>query len=102
MRIRTLTALLGLAVAGCTASADGLSEPNVVAITATPGYLGLKGPFCLGTVALGSTIAAVSELARPWPPVPAFYEGADAAQETRRDMNDDIVANCGPPYYVSP
>lgn len=102
MRIRALAALLGLAVAGCTTSSDGVSEPNVVAVTATPGYLGLKIPFCVGTTVLGSTIAAVSELARPWPPVPAFYEGGDAAQETRRDMNDDIVANCGPPYYLSP
>lgn len=102
MRTRMLAALLASAVAGCTTSSEGVSEPNVVAVTATPGYLGLKVPFCVGTVVLGSTIAAVSELARPWPPVPAFYEGGASAQETRRDMNDDIVANCGPPYYVSP
>jgi hypothetical protein len=102
MRIGTLAALLGLAVAGCTTSSDGVSEPNVVAVTATPLYLALKGPFCIGTIGLGSAAAAISELARPWPPVPAFYEGGDAAQTTRSEVNDDIVANCGPPYYVSP
>jgi hypothetical protein len=103
MRVRTLGALLGLAVAGCTTtSSEGQPEPDIVVVTATPLYLGLKLPFCVSTTVIGSGVAALAQLARPWPPVPGFYAGSDSAQETRRDMNDDIVANCGPPYYVTP
>jgi len=102
MRIRALALLLSLVLAGCTTSAEGVSEPNVVAATATPLYVGLKIPFCVASVGIGSFAAATAELARPWPPVPAFYAGGDSAQETRRNINDGIVANCGPPYYVSP
>jgi hypothetical protein len=105
MRIRTFAALLSLVVAGCTTtSSEGQREPNIVAVSATPIYIGLKIPFCLAGIIVGSPVAAIAGLARPWPPVPALYgnTGDDYAKESVRDINDSMVANCGPPYYLSP
>jgi hypothetical protein len=98
MPIRTLVALLSLAVAGCTTSSEGQSEPNLIAVAATPPYIGFKVPFCPATVAVAAPLAAISQLARPWPPVPAFYEGGDYAANLRQGLNEAIIANCGPPY----
>jgi outer membrane protein OmpA-like peptidoglycan-associated protein len=103
MRIRTFAALLSLVVAGCTTtSSEGQSEPNIVAVTAEPIYLALKVPFCISGIVVGSPFAAIAGLARPWPPTPALYgnTGDDYAKGSVRDINDGMVANCGPPYYI--
>jgi hypothetical protein len=102
MRIRTLAALLALVLAGCTTSESGRSEPDAIAFAGTPPLLAFKLGFCVGSFVLAGPIVAMSSITRPWPPVPVFYNGGDAQSDLRQGLNDDINANCGPPYYVSP
>jgi hypothetical protein len=94
MRIETLSIILALSVSGCAASAPP-PEPGAVAVSAigTPFLLAFKIPLCAATVALAGPIAGITGLVPPDDP---------HARDLRRDLNDGVAQNCGPPYALSP
>jgi hypothetical protein len=103
MPIKRLAIVLVLALAGC-ASGTGAETKGVgvVDVIATPPYLALKVPTCAFNLAVAAPLAALSQLAQPWPPVPALYPNSgDAMIELRRGLNADVTHACGPPFAVT-
>jgi hypothetical protein len=103
MPIKRLVIVLASVLAGC-ASGTGTETNGVgaVDVIATPPYLVLKVPTCVFNVAVAAPLAALSQLAQPWPPVPALYPNSgDAMIDFRRDLNADVTHACGPPFAVS-
>jgi hypothetical protein len=103
MHAKRLVILLASLLAGC-ASGTGTETKGlgIVDVIATPPYLALKVPTCAFNVAVAAPLAALSQLAQPWPPVPALYPNTgDSMVEFRRSLNADVTHACGPPYIVS-
>jgi hypothetical protein len=92
MRMKALAALLAFALAGCAAQP---SAPNgnerFVTTVGTPFFVALKAPFCIATVAIAAPLAGVSGFA----PI-------ERARQLRRDLDDGLTQNCGPPYVLTP
>jgi hypothetical protein len=102
MRSLLWTALAAGALAACveapqSATPQAMSQPapgvSALSVIGTPFLVALKIPVCILTVAVAGPVAGLSVLADPSGP-----DGAD----TRRQLNDGIVENCGPPYVVAP
>jgi hypothetical protein len=104
MRFATRAALLSLVLAGCAAAPPGNSPqtPSPVSVIGTPFLIALKIPFCIATVAVAGPVAAVAQIADPWPPVSALYGSGDPYRDVRRGLDDGIARNCGPPYAITP
>jgi hypothetical protein len=103
MHIKPLVIMLGLALAGCASGTGRETDgPGIVDVIATPPYLALKVPTCAFNLAVAAPLAALSQLAHPWPPVDALYlPGTDSMVATRRALNADVTYACGPPYMVT-
>lgn len=92
MRMKTLAALLAGALAGCTGSPGASSgDERVVTAVGTPFYIALKVPFCVATAVIAAPLAGVSGFAP-----------TERAHELRRDLDDGLTQNCGPPYELTP
>jgi len=91
--------VLGLALAGCASGAGaGSGGPSVVDVIAVPPYIAFEVPTCAFNLAVAAPLAALSQVAKPWPPVDALYpKNSDAMVETRRGLNDDVANACRPP-----
>lgn len=103
MQIRSLAAALSLALAGCASAPDpDRTGPSFVGVVGTPFVIVFKVPTCAFTIAFAGPVAGLSELARPWPPINAFYGEGDRYTELRSDLDQSLRQNCGPPYAVVP
>jgi hypothetical protein len=82
--------LLALWLAGCADSGQPADPGGVFAsIVGTPFLIAFKIPVCAATIAIAGPIAGAASLT----PDP------DPLQQA---LGDGLVANCGPPYVVSP
>jgi hypothetical protein len=68
-------------------------HPGDAALSAigTPFYLVFKSVFCVASIAIAAPVAGIAALSE-----------SRFASETRRDLDDGISQNCGPPYALSP
>ena len=95
MRIKIIVSLLALALSGCVASPEGPRQQSTfISVVGTPFLIALKIPACVGSVAIAAPLAGASQLA----------ESTAVIDEPslRRDLDEGLVHNCGPPYAVSP
>jgi len=65
------------------------SNPGPAAVLGTPFLIAFKIPFCAATVAIAAPLAGATGLA---PTV--------EAREIRRDLDQGLTQNCGPPYAL--
>ena len=91
MKYKILPALLVWLVAGC--AGPPAPDPNETFVTAigTPAFLILKVPTCVGSVLIAAPTAAITGLAP-----------TAQARDIRRDIDDGLRYNCGPPYVLQP
>lgn len=91
MKHKILTGLLIWLLAGCAGPPPPDPNETFVSALATPGFVILKVPVCVGTMVLAVPTAAVTGL------VPTAE-----ARDIRRDLDDGLRFNCGPPYVLQP
>jgi len=94
MRSAMAAAILALALAGC-ATSPGPPRGNgtFVDVIGTPLLIALKIPTCVASIVIAAPIAGASRLADPGD---IFY-----GPDLRRDLDDGLIQNCGPPYVVT-
>ena len=63
----------------------------VVSVLGSPFYLAVKGVTCAASAAVAMPVAALAALSESY-----------FAPEVRRDLDDGIKKNCGPPYRLGP
>jgi hypothetical protein len=99
MRMKIGVAALALALAGCAgATTEQGGDGSLVGVVGTPFLLIGKVPACLVTALVAGPGAAASEFDRPDPAMDALRP--DEGAQIRRDLDDALVWNCGPPYVV--
>lgn len=95
MRIWNAVMVLSLAIGGCTpVPTTPAGNGDFVSTVGTPFYIAFKIPVCAATIAIAAPIAGVAGLAGP--------SGNAAAHDVRRDLDDGLTRNCGPPYLLVP
>jgi hypothetical protein len=100
MQGKALTALLAVALAGCTAAP---SEPPPAASAVPPrsaDFVSMVGTPFLWLVKVPAC-AAVAILAGPVVGASAVVDN-DGGQETRHAARNTVKQTCGPPYTVTP
>jgi uncharacterized lipoprotein len=94
MRSKIAAMLLTLALAGCAGSPEPpRQQATFISVVGTPLLIALKIPTCVGSIVIAAPLAAASQLAES----SAIDESA-----LRRDLDDGLIHNCGPPYAVAP
>lgn len=102
MQIRSITAALVLALAGCSAGpGQGSGDFGAVSIVGTPILIALKVPVCIATIAVAAPVSALTELARPASPLAAVNPDYDYNVLIRDNLDDGVRQNCGPPFAVT-
>ncbi len=100
MKTKLLALGAALSLAGCVVqTAEG--PPNIppVSVIGTPVLIVAKVPACATTIILGAPLAAASAFVRPDPVMNALSPSPGA--DVRREVNDALINNCGPPYAVT-
>ena len=94
MRSNTMAAILALALAGCANSPEPpRANENFVSVIGTPFLIAFKIPTCVATIAIAAPIAGAWQLASRGD---VFYQ-----PDLRRELDDGVIQNCGPPYVVT-
>ena len=93
MRSNVAATLVTLALSGCTGSSEA-PEATFISVVGTPFLIALKIPTCVVSIAIAAPLAGASQLAESSPVIDP--------PSLRRDLNDGLIHNCGPPYAVSP
>jgi len=105
MRVRIWIAGLGLALAGCAGNPNApTATPSTgtvspIGVIGTPVLLVAKIPACAVTALFAAPLAAASVLERPDPALAPLRP--DEGASLRADLDDGLIANCGPPYVVT-
>jgi len=95
MRSRIAALLVALALVGCTSGPQApKQEATFISAIGTPFLIALKIPACAGSIAIAGPLAGASQLAESSSLIDEF--------DLRRNLNDGLNRNCGPPYVVSP
>jgi hypothetical protein len=87
---KTGAAFLVAALCAC-AGAQGppASGAGAASVIGTPFLVAFKLPVCVVTVALAAPLAGATGLA-----------DSDESREIRRDLDQGVAQNCGPPYAL--
>ncbi len=94
MRSNTVAAILALVLAGCANSPEPpKGNGTFISVIGTPFLIAFKIPTCVASIVIAAPIAGASQLASRGD---IFYE-----PELRRDLEDGLIQNCGPPYVVT-
>jgi hypothetical protein len=103
MRLGKMLVLLTIGIAGCaTPQYPQSGSGGFVSAVGTPFLIAFKIPVCVTSIAIGGPIAAASQLAQPGAEEITLAHNPDPELQLRRDINDGLIANCGPPYIISP
>jgi len=95
MNSKVAAALLTVALAGCAGNPEASrQEPSFISVVGTPFLIAFKIPTCVVSVAIAAPLAGASQLAEPSPVIDP--------PSLRRDLDEGLIHNCGPPYVVAP
>ena len=84
-----------LALVGCASGPEASRQgATFISVVGTPFLIALKIPACAGSIVIAAPLAAASQLAAS----SALIDESGL----RRDLDDGLIHNCGPPYVVSP
>lgn len=93
MKSKVVATLLTVALAGCASNPEApRQELSFTSVIGTPFLIAFKIPTCVVSIAIAAPLAGASQLAEPSPTVDPL--------SLRRDLDEGLVHNCGPPYYV--
>lgn len=94
MRSITVASVLALALTGCASSPEPpRGNGTFISVIGTPFLIAFKIPTCVASILLAAPIAGASQLGDPGED---FYEPG-----LRRDLDDGLIQNCGPPYVLT-
>jgi hypothetical protein len=103
MRMGRMLVLLTIGLAGCsTPQGPQGGSGGFVSAVGTPFLIAMKIPVCVTSIAIGGPIAGASALTQPTAEEITLYHNPDPPLQLRRDINDSLIANCGPPYIIAP
>ena len=95
MKSKVAVALLTVALIGCAAGPEApRQQPSFISVVGTPFLIALKIPVCVASIAIAAPLAGASQLAESTSVIDEY--------SLRRDLDEGLVHNCGPPYAVSP
>jgi hypothetical protein len=95
MKSKVAAMLLASALVGCAASPEAPRQtPSFISVVGTPFLIALKIPVCVGSIAIAAPLAGASQLAESNSVIDEYG--------LRRDLDEGLVHNCGPPYVVTP
>ena len=95
MKRKVAATLLTVALAGCASNPESpRQEATFISVVGTPFLIALKIPTCVVSIAIAAPLAGASQLAESSPVIDP--------PSLRRDLDNGLIHNCGPPYAVSP
>jgi hypothetical protein len=95
MRSKVAATLLASALVGCAASPEApRQQASFISVVGTPFLIAFKIPTCVASIAIAAPLAGASQLAESTSVIDEY--------SLRRDLDEGLVHNCGPPYAVYP